>query len=38
MGVRIGLRFDQGPRHLAAYGVVGALLLGVYQGALAMAS
>ena len=37
VGVRLGLRFDKGPRHLAVYGVVGSFLLGVYQGALAIA-
>lgn len=37
VGVRFGVRLDQGPRHLAAYGLVGAVLLGFYQGALAIA-
>lgn len=37
VGVRLGVRFDQGPRHLAVYGVVAALLLGFYEGALAIA-
>lgn len=36
IGVRLGLRFDQGPRHLAAYGLVGTVLLGLYQGAVAI--
>jgi len=36
VGVRLGLRFDQGPRHLAAYGVVGTVLLGLYQGVAAI--
>ena len=36
IGVRLGLRFDQGPRHIAAYGLVGSVLLGLYQGALAI--
>lgn len=38
VGVRIGLRFDEGPRHLAVYGCVGAVLIGLYQGALALAA
>ncbi|MEO6363432.1 MAG: hypothetical protein ABIO71_09395 [Caldimonas sp.] len=38
LGVRLGLRLDHGPRHLAAYGLVGTVLLGCYQGALAVAA
>ncbi len=36
VGVRLGVRLDQGPRHLAAYGLIGAALLGFYEGALAI--
>ena len=37
VGVRLGVRLDQGPRHLAVYGAVAAVLLGFYEGALAIA-
>lgn len=36
VGTRLGFRFDGGPRHAAAHFVVSALLIGVYQGALAV--
>jgi hypothetical protein len=36
IGARCGLRFDRGPRHIAAHLAVGGLLLGLYQGALAI--
>jgi hypothetical protein len=36
IGTRFGVRLDQGPRHLAAHLAVSALLLGAYQGALAL--
>ena len=35
IGTRCGLRFDHGPRHVAAHVAVSAVLLGAYQGALA---
>jgi hypothetical protein len=36
VGARLGLRFDRGPRHIAAHVAIAALLLGLYQGALAI--
>jgi hypothetical protein len=36
IGARFGLRLDRGPRHVAAHLAVGALLLGLYRGALAI--
>ena len=35
VGARVGLRLGQGGRHLAANVGVSALLLGLYQGAIA---
>ena len=36
IGARVGLRFDHGPRHIVLHLAVAALLLGLYQGALAI--
>jgi hypothetical protein len=36
IGTRLGLRLDHGPRHLAAHLAIAGLLLGTYQGALAL--
>ncbi len=36
VGARLGLRLGQGGRHLAANVGVSALLLGLYQGAIAL--
>ena len=38
LSARLGIRIDQGQRHLAANLLVSALLLGVYQGAWAFAA
>jgi hypothetical protein len=38
VGARLGVRLDRGGRHLAAHFGVGAILLGVYQAALALAA
>ena len=38
VGARLGLRLSQGGRHLVANVGVSALLLGLYQGALALAA
>ena len=36
IGARLGFCFDRGPRPIAAHVAVAALLLGLYQGALAI--
>src|SRR5664280_2572236 len=36
IGTRLGLRLDHGPRHVAAHVAISAVLLGAYQGALAI--
>jgi len=36
LGTRLGFRFDGGPRHAAAHFAVSALLVGLYQSALAV--
>ncbi len=36
VGTRFGLRFDGGPRHAAAHFAVSAVLIGIYQGTLAL--
>jgi hypothetical protein len=38
LGVRFGIRIDQGARHLVANVAVSALLLAAYQGAWAVAA
>jgi hypothetical protein len=38
IGVRVGFALGQGGRHLAAHMGVSAALLGLYQGALVLAS
>ncbi len=36
IGTRLGLRLDHGPRHVAAHVAISAVLIGAYQGALAL--